>query len=294
MGATGSQVHARTAIPPSSPAPPANVLLPDDRVFVTVVHSIAIAITMLRLARRIRIRLLSWDDGWAAFSAILVVVFLIVDWVKWVSIEDKALIMDAAEYRGESMAVVSALMALSLGVICTSLLPAERRLILVLFASGFLNLIACCVRTAFTINGGDAKGLSYSINLQMATAVIVCNFLVVITTLFRLIFWRKRTATEAESDEEYNSGERTIDLGRTRDGTTRTRTWGLTLTTIESTHSTGDWESQFTELDELQERTNSLRSCASATDSGIPPDFGAEATEGGGTSISRTATKSAE
>ncbi|KAK1232316.1 hypothetical protein PQX77_004567 [Marasmius sp. AFHP31] len=275
MGATGLRVDAQAAIPPSSLAPPANVLLPDDRVFVTVVHSVAIAITILRLARRIRIKLLSWDDYWAAFSAVLVAVFLVVDWVKWVSLEDKVLIMDAAEYKKKSMAMVSALMAISLGVIwcsrvslalsiarilppsrlrimalglsvacfaamaititvklvvfnvptlqtkpkvqrwiygtfhvvgernlvfgvllglilasnsnqcgvvssivltaiplyafwnSTSLPPAERRLILVLFASGLLNLIACCVRTAFTIDGEDERGLSYSINLQI-------------------------------------------------------------------------------------------------------------------------------
>ncbi|KAJ8088755.1 hypothetical protein PM082_013998 [Marasmius tenuissimus] len=147
----------------------------------------------------------------------------------------------------------------------SSLRVAERRLILVLFASTILNLGTVCARAAFTINRGNGRGLSYAINTQIAVSVIVCNSLVVITTLFRWLFWRKRTTTEGASDEPdeeyYNSGERVIDLGRTRDAT-HTQTWGLTLTTIDSsTHNVGESESRFTELEELQERTYALRSC---------------------------------
>ncbi|KAK1224979.1 hypothetical protein PQX77_012128, partial [Marasmius sp. AFHP31] len=49
---------------------------------------------------------------------------------------------------------------------------------------------------------------------------MVCNFLVVITALFRLLFRRKRdesahTFADSEEGQDYNSGERTIGLGAT-------------------------------------------------------------------------------
>ena len=56
-------------------------------VFITVIHSFAILLTALRMTRRIRIKLVSWDDYWASFAAVLVAVYLGVDWWKWVSSE---------------------------------------------------------------------------------------------------------------------------------------------------------------------------------------------------------------
>ncbi|KAK1224977.1 hypothetical protein PQX77_012126 [Marasmius sp. AFHP31] len=195
---------------------------PDDR----VIHSFAILLTILRLARRVRIRLLSWDDYWAAFATVLVAAYLGVDWWKWTSNS---------------------------------------------------------ARTAFTIDKGDGRALSYAINAQIAVSVMVCNLLVVITTLFRLLFWRKRTIegdSEEPQEEYYNSGEHAINLSRTR-GSTGNRTWGLTLTTIDSsTHNVGECESRFTEPEELQEQTYTLRSCGGGSSDRRMPEPVAEVAEG--------------
>jgi len=79
---------------------------------------------------------------------------------------------------------------------------------------------------------------------------MVCNFLVVITTLFRLLFRRKRDGESVHNSgdsgegENYNSGERVIGLG----ATTHTRTQAFTFTTI-STHLSHDVSA---ELEEFQ------------------------------------------
>ncbi|KAL0573521.1 hypothetical protein V5O48_008442 [Marasmius crinis-equi] len=327
-----------------SPAPPIVFDLPENRVFITIIHSLAILITILRLARRIRIKRFSWDDGWAALAASLVVVYLILDWVKWALVQDRRTSMEAARYAKEDRTIISVVSALSLGAIWSSrislalsiarilppsrlrtsavalsvgcgvmgcatlaekmvvfnapilqkehivqlriigtfqivgdviaslvllILPlyalwnssslpsTERRLILVLFTSTFLTLMASCAQTACTIVKKDGRGLSYTINLQIAISVMVCNFLVVITMLFRLLFRRRRGAQdkpseeEEESGEDYNSGEHTIGFI-----STRSRTQDFVLTTI----STYDGP-QFTGVEEMQ--TYSLRSCRS-------------------------------
>ncbi|KAL0065223.1 hypothetical protein AAF712_007734 [Marasmius tenuissimus] len=67
----------------SGPTPPAPLDVPENRVFITCFHCVAILFTIFRLTRRTRIHRLSWDDGWAAFAALMIVGFLVVDWVKW-------------------------------------------------------------------------------------------------------------------------------------------------------------------------------------------------------------------
>ncbi|KAJ8088751.1 hypothetical protein PM082_013994 [Marasmius tenuissimus] len=114
----------------------------------------------------------------------------------------------------------------------SSLPTAERRLILVLSASSLLALILSCTMTAFSFNG-HPKGIWYSFTLETAMSVMMCNFLVVITALFRLLFRRKRNETahtfgDSEEGRYYNSGERTIGLG----AATQTRTQPFTFTTI--------------------------------------------------------------
>ena len=85
-------------------------------------------------------------------------------------------------------------------------------------------------------------------------------------------------ATEDESEErhsdgrgeDYDSGERVIDLGGTGDRT-RTRTWKLTFTTVGSgSHGIGPYESQLTESGgpKLQEQTYSLSAIGRGSDRG--------------------------
>ena len=55
-------------------------------VFITIIHSLAIILTILRLTRRIRIKLVSWDDWWVGLAAVMLAVYLGVLWQwKWIS-----------------------------------------------------------------------------------------------------------------------------------------------------------------------------------------------------------------
>ncbi|KAL0067961.1 hypothetical protein AAF712_004863, partial [Marasmius tenuissimus] len=50
-------------------------------IFITVLHIFAILSTIFRLARRIRIKKLSWDDGWVVVATFLSMAFVVLDWV---------------------------------------------------------------------------------------------------------------------------------------------------------------------------------------------------------------------
>ncbi|KAJ8088782.1 hypothetical protein PM082_014027 [Marasmius tenuissimus] len=50
-------------------------------IFITVLHIFAILSTIFRLARRIRIKKLSWDDGWVVVATFLFMTFVVLDWV---------------------------------------------------------------------------------------------------------------------------------------------------------------------------------------------------------------------
>ncbi|KAL0573520.1 hypothetical protein V5O48_008441 [Marasmius crinis-equi] len=129
-----------------------------------------------------------------------------------------------------------------------SLPSAERRLIIVLFTGTLLTLGTCFAQTIFSVEKDMAR-VSYSVHLEMAISVIVCNFLVVITMLFKLLVRCHRKSPETEPDghldtsenghdnEDYNSGEHAISLGNTRTSRAFTTTYP---------------ESQLTEVGETQ------------------------------------------
>ncbi|KAL0058732.1 hypothetical protein AAF712_014572 [Marasmius tenuissimus] len=52
-------------------------------IFITVLQIIAILSTIFRLVRRIRIKKLSWDDGWAVGATLLCMGFVILGWVSY-------------------------------------------------------------------------------------------------------------------------------------------------------------------------------------------------------------------
>ncbi|KAJ8088778.1 hypothetical protein PM082_014022 [Marasmius tenuissimus] len=115
----------------------------------------------------------------------------------------------------------------------TSLPTSERRIILILFASTLLSLGAGCAEVAATAVA-NATGLVYganiqdilteAVNVQAAVGLMVCNCLVIVTALLRLVS-RRRTSdshsgaevtvegqTTQSDEQEYNSGEDPISL----------------------------------------------------------------------------------
>ncbi|KAL0576933.1 hypothetical protein V5O48_005040 [Marasmius crinis-equi] len=78
---------------------------PDNRVFVTFFHILAILFTISRLARRIRIKLLAWDDAWAAMAALFIIAHLTTRWIGW-KLVDKRPSMDDATYVEQAVKVV--------------------------------------------------------------------------------------------------------------------------------------------------------------------------------------------
>ncbi|KAK1224971.1 hypothetical protein PQX77_012120 [Marasmius sp. AFHP31] len=122
----------------------------------------------------------------------------------------------------------------------TSLPSSERRIILILFASTLLSLGAGCGEIAATVIANEI-GLVYGANVQAAVGLMVCNCLVIVTALLRLVSRRRaldsdrgaggmegHTTQQGERNgQEYNSGEDPIGIGETRStsqpGTTMTR-----------------------------------------------------------------------
>ncbi|KAJ8088800.1 hypothetical protein PM082_014046 [Marasmius tenuissimus] len=52
-------------------------------IFIAALHALAVLSTIFRLARRIRIKRLSWDDAWAVVATFFSMIFLITGWVNW-------------------------------------------------------------------------------------------------------------------------------------------------------------------------------------------------------------------
>ncbi|KAL0576932.1 hypothetical protein V5O48_005039 [Marasmius crinis-equi] len=321
---------------------------PENRVFVTFFHALAILFTILRLTRRTRIRLLSWDDAWAAITLVLLIAHLTTRWIEWRSVNDRRATMDEATYIKQVIRMVSIrtvlftatiwasrislalsvarilppgrlrTTAIVLSVACfltgsifltakvallnnprpdevaqfeavkwlvvlqvaadviaslllltlplytlwnTRSLPApERRLLMVLSMGSFLTLGACCAQAAFVLRK-DGKGWGYAGQLHVTIAVAVCNFLVVISTLFRLLFRlrRKTSSLASGSDssiegEEHNSGEHIIGLASTGLRPAQTRSCNSTSLVDDSSVF------QLTELEGFQTQTYSLGS----------------------------------
>ena len=55
-----------------------------DLAIITALHVLAVLSTIFRLARRIQIRRLSWDDAWAVLAALLGIGFIVTTWmISW-------------------------------------------------------------------------------------------------------------------------------------------------------------------------------------------------------------------
>ncbi|KAJ8088801.1 hypothetical protein PM082_014047 [Marasmius tenuissimus] len=304
--------------PPFSPEQLHNLANQQKQVFIfiTVLHILAILSTIFRLARRIRIKRLSWDDAWAVVATFFSVAFVIMGWVTWNLASAKlrngsmvnklelgttevfvAALTFAAIWSSRislSLSIVRILpvgrlrtvaLAFSIGcffvgstiltyhavmlyslrsetnwpawkrwkvagpqvtadILCsiflvtlplyalskmTSLPSSERRIILILFASTLLSLGVGCGEVAAMVIANQI-GLVYGANVQAAVGLMVCNCLVIVTALLRLVSRRRalnsrrgaegtelHTTQLSERDEqEYNSGEDPISLGGTR------------------------------------------------------------------------------
>ncbi|KAK1236353.1 hypothetical protein PQX77_000386 [Marasmius sp. AFHP31] len=116
--------------------------------------------------------------------------------------------------------------------------------------------MACIAQTVALVKK-NVKAVSYAQNIQLSISVMVCNFLVVITTLFRLIFRRKGSSDDSEEEERevpVNTGEYAVGTTRHAHACTTTTTPGLNSTGLASA------ETQLTELDGIQIETFSLGS----------------------------------
>ncbi|KAJ8088781.1 hypothetical protein PM082_014026 [Marasmius tenuissimus] len=116
-----------------------------------------------------------------------------------------------------------------------SLPTSERRIILILFASTLLSLGAGCGEVAAT-TVANVIGLVYGANIQAAVGLIVCNCLVIVTALLRLVSRRRTSDSHSgaevtvegqatqSGEQDYNSGEDPISLVGTRSAAGRRTT----------------------------------------------------------------------
>ncbi|KAF9261970.1 hypothetical protein L218DRAFT_1078353 [Marasmius fiardii PR-910] len=252
------------------------------RVIITLFYSIAIVLTLYRVFHRVRIHRFSWDDWLACLALLLIILYLILDWVR-ITIIDHRQSYDPEKYSDYLIAIYliansfsvailwcsRASLSLSItrilppsrlrkftiffsvicllagvivivvnGAICTwtritgvpgpglprcaggpilyiftaacdlttslilTALPlhflwrntvdlpkSERRLILTLFASSFLTFIACLVHIIY-IAEKNPFAITYSSKMQASVSLIVCNLVVVVPSLYTLLFRR--------------------------------------------------------------------------------------------------------
>ncbi|KAL0578833.1 hypothetical protein V5O48_003157 [Marasmius crinis-equi] len=326
---------------------------PPSRALVTIFHSLAIIFTLVRLARRFRIRRVSWDDAWALVSMLLVAAFLGMDWERlryhlpdWETVQAQppadiaafhdrlilfyrlslglyssivwcsrislslsiARILPPSRLRltANSLAVFCLVAGIILTVIkpflCTVLFPprvpfpntfcrpgngtvfsvqaagdvissvllviipiyalrytdipsCERRLIVTLFASTSLTLASCLVHAVYIAEKKQYR-MALSSRLEAAISVMVCNLLVVVTSLYRLLRCGKQDDDEddySSSDTtrheyHYNSGEEVISISIGEVAVSETSSIPQSLA-----------PSELTQL-EVSRTTNSLRS----------------------------------
>ncbi|KAJ8088825.1 hypothetical protein PM082_014071 [Marasmius tenuissimus] len=90
--------------------------------------------------------------------------------------------------------IVSGIFLVALPLHCiwkaSDIAKTERRLILILFASTTITLIPSVARVVYSIHQ-SAFALTYTSKLEVATSLIVCNLVVVVTRLYQVIFRRR-------------------------------------------------------------------------------------------------------
>ncbi|KAF8995902.1 hypothetical protein BDQ17DRAFT_1250282, partial [Cyathus striatus] len=110
----------------------------------------------------------------------------------------------------------------------THLRSNHRRLIIAIFACGFLTTIASIVHCIY-IYLNKVQEIAISGHIQAATSVVVCNLLVLVTYLYRA-YQRGRTLTDAsETETDEVRGIRTVE---TRSRSSSNRIWSLTNVTF--------------------------------------------------------------
>ncbi|EEB94416.1 hypothetical protein MPER_06773, partial [Moniliophthora perniciosa FA553] len=72
----------------------------------------------------------------------------------------------------------------------------ERRLVMLLFTASLLTLVVCLVHAVHNI-WGDGFSQAYSAQLESAISLLVCNLLVVVTSVYRIIHRRKHDEEDA-------------------------------------------------------------------------------------------------
>ncbi|KAJ8077155.1 hypothetical protein PM082_001583 [Marasmius tenuissimus] len=155
----------------------------------------------------------------------------------------------------------------------TDLPTPERRLILMLFTSTVLALVVCILHAVLILQ--NSRGMVFSTQLEASMSLIVCNLIVVVTAVYRLLPCQKSTYDTTSFPETtrprscYNTGEDPVTVLTWTQQTTHpnssqdtqgfeSRTFELTETSDHQYRHSLDRCSAFTELEES--RTNSLRS----------------------------------
>ncbi|KAK1224952.1 hypothetical protein PQX77_012101 [Marasmius sp. AFHP31] len=90
--------------------------------------------------------------------------------------------------------IVSGIFLVALPLHCiwkaSDIAKTERRLILILFASTIITLIPSVARVVYSVRQ-SAFALTYTSKLEVATSLIVCSLVVVVTRLYQVIFRRR-------------------------------------------------------------------------------------------------------
>ncbi|KAF9261960.1 hypothetical protein L218DRAFT_468676 [Marasmius fiardii PR-910] len=329
-----------------------------DRVLISIFQVLAMTMTLVRLARRVRISRFAWDDIWAAISLVILTVQAACEWVR-IGYREGRENIDPSVYQSKAKLFMSLALGLFTAVVWTSRislslsiarilppsrlrqtalfiamaclifgtvitplktclctldytqdtarftcqggntvfitqvagdiissailvifpiyalrltssnLPADERRLIFLLMTGTLLTLGVCLAQSFFVIKQEPFGMTYSAKMESAIALMVCNLLVVVTSIYRFCTrTRRRSSNEDGEDreEEYNSGEKSITIA-TAGGNWG---WGGSITTLSSTTSEStSLPSQLTDIrDSLP--TISLRSFDLNSHNGSP------------------------
>ncbi|KAL0061173.1 hypothetical protein AAF712_011993 [Marasmius tenuissimus] len=176
-----------------------------EGIFLTCLHSLAVFFTILRLARRTRIKRLSWDDGFAGLSALLVVAFLAMCWAE-------KLTTDPSAYAKRRGVVSSALTGLGISAVWTSrislslamariLPPSQVRTAAIMLAGGCFMMWSITMiyqEVALALLRGHTSWPAWKLCIVAACQMItdgLSTLMLVILPLY--VLWRNSTTLRA-------------------------------------------------------------------------------------------------
>ncbi|KAG7090585.1 hypothetical protein E1B28_009691 [Marasmius oreades] len=152
--------------------------------------------------------------------------------------------------------------------ITSSNLPADERRLIYLLMTGTLLTLGACLAQSFYVIRRDPFGMTYSAKIEGAVALMVCNLLVVATSIHRL-FTRCQRSGDQEGgegeEEEYNSGEKSIGITTAADSS---EDWSNSISSLSSDTASTGFPSQLTELNDSLSTISNY-----PIDPNNPPDF---------------------